>query len=151
MVNNVDLRELQMLEQYLNQFTQQIELYSRQFEMVDQRRIESLAAIEAIEAIGEGQEDPILLQLGGGVSVRTRVVEPEHVLVNIGSDVIVQRSPEGAVEYLKARITEMEAAEKKISATIEQIKKQADEVARRIDTGYRQIQQAQQQGTPRAE
>jgi prefoldin alpha subunit len=151
MVNNVDLRELQMLEQYLNQFTQQIELYSRQFEMVEQRRIESLGAIESLEAIGEEHEAPILLQLGGGVSVRTRVTEPEHVLVNIGSDVVVQRSTQEAVDYLRARITEIEAAEKKMSSTIEQIRRQADEIARRVETGYRQIQQAQQQGTPKAE
>ncbi len=112
--------------------------------MLEEGRMEALAATEALSAILTAGDSTVLLQIGGGVSVRARVEEPDKILVNIGADVIVERSNADAVEYLKDRITEMEASGKKVAETLDRIRTQMNEIARRLETGYRQAQQAQQ-------
>lgn len=143
MVNNVenaDTREVQMLQQYLGEFGQQIEVLARQLEMIEQRRIESLAAIETLSTLVESPDETVLLQLGGGASLRVKVVNPDKILLNIGSDVILDRTNNETIEFLGDRIKEMEAMEKKLGGSIDQLQKQANEVARRIESAYKKSQ-----------
>ena len=76
--------------------------------------------------------------------VRARVADPEKVLVNIGADVIVQRTNGEAITFLQEKITEMEAMEKKVAATIDQLRGQMAEIARQLEAAY--AQQGQPQG-----
>lgn len=142
-VEGIDPRELQSLQIYLNEYRQQAEIFSQQLALLEEGRMEALAAIDAIMGIKESSGDTALLQIGGGVSVRVRIVEPERVLLNIGAEVVVERSSEEAVEYLKDRLTEMEASIKKVVETLDQLKYQMNEIARRLETGYQQYQMQQ--------
>ena len=146
MVNNVepvDPREIQALQRYLQEYGQQVEIYSQQLQLIDEGRMEAIAAIETLKSVGASvEEEVVLLQLGGGASVRAKIVEPQKVLLNIGSDVVVERNNPEAVEYLQDRITEMEASGKKVAETIDRIRTQMNEIARRIEAGYQQAQAA---------
>lgn len=146
MVNNVepvDPREMQALQRYLQEFGQQVEIYSQQLQLIDEGRMEATAAIETLKSVGaSAEEEVVLLQLGGGASVRAKIVEPHKVLLNIGSDVVVERSNPEAIGYLQDRITEMEASGKKVAETIDRIRTQMNEIARRIEAGYQQAQAA---------
>jgi prefoldin alpha subunit len=148
MVNDmdpVDPRELQALQHYLSEYGQQVEIYSNQLQMLDEGRMEATAAIEVLKSVQEsGGSDVVLLQIGGGASVRAKILEPDKIFVSIGSDVITERTNADAVEYLKDRITEMEASGKKVAETIDRIRAQMNEIARRIETGYQQAQAASQ-------
>lgn len=146
MVNNVANAqgpELEMLQEYLNEFGQQIEILSRQMQMIEQRRFESFAAIDTLKELGENGSDMVLLQLGGGASLRVKVVDPDRVLVNIGSDIVVERRNAEAIDFLQDRNREMEAMITKLSSNIDEIRKQANEVARRIEMAYRKAQSPQ--------
>jgi prefoldin alpha subunit len=136
--------ELQTLQYYLNEYSQQAEIFSRQLEMIEQKRIESLAAIETMKNLVGDRDSPVLLPIGGGTMVRAKVSDPEKVLVNIGSDVVIQRTNGEAITFLQEKITEMEAMEKKVAATIEQLRGQMAEIAQRIETTYVQQQQRSQ-------
>ena len=146
MVNNVepvDPREIQALQRYLQEYGQQVEIYSQQLQLIDEGRMEATAAIETLKSVGASAvEEEVLLQLGGGASVRAKIVEPQIVLLNIGSDVVVERSNPEAIGYLQDRITEMEASGKKVAETIDRIRTQMNEIARRIEAGYQQAQAA---------
>jgi prefoldin alpha subunit len=145
-VNNVepvDPREIQALQRYLEEYGHQVEIYSQQLQLIDEGRMEATAAIETLKSVGaSAQEEVVLLQLGGGASVRAKIVEPQKVLLNIGSDVVVERNNPEAIEYLQDRITEMEASGKKVAETIDRIRTQMNEIARRIEAGYQQAQAA---------
>jgi len=145
-VVNVDSREVEMLQQYLNEFGQQIEAHSRQLEMFEQRRIETLTAAETLKNLSDDNGNTVLLPLGGGASIRVNIADTDKVLLNIGSDVIVERTGSDTIAFLNDRVREIEAMQKKIAATIEQIQKQAREVAMRIETAYKQAQMNQQPG-----
>jgi prefoldin alpha subunit len=137
-VAQADPREVQALQFYLNEYGQQAEIFSRQLDMIDQRRIEALAAIESLRSLVNEKEPVVLVPLGGGTTVRARVEDPQKVLVNIGADVILQRTHEEAVTFLQDRITEMEAMEKKVAATIDQLRGQINEIARQLESAYAQ-------------
>ncbi|MDD3976897.1 prefoldin subunit alpha [Methanomicrobium antiquum] len=144
MVSNlekVDPREVQMLQQYLNEFGQEIEAYSAQLQMIEQRRLESLTAVDTISTIKENPENTVLLQLGGGASIKVKPVEKDVILLNIGSDVVVEKSCEDTASYLADRAKEMEALEKKITESISQMQKQANDIAKKIESAYKQMQE----------
>ena len=135
--------DLQTLQYYLNEYSQQAEIFSRQLEMIEQKRIESLAAIETMKNLAGDRDSPVLLPLGGGTMVRAKVSDPEKILVNIGSDVVIQRTNGEAITFLQEKITEMEAMEKKVAATIDQLRGQMAEVAQRIEAAYAQRERSQ--------
>jgi len=137
---------MQALQHYLNEYNQQLEVFSSQLELMEQGRMEAHAAIEALGALGSAEDGTVLLQVGGGASVRAKVVEPDVVLLNIGSEVIVERPVAAAIEYLKDRITEMEASQKRLMETIDKIRSQMNEIAKRLEQGYAQAQAAAQAG-----
>jgi len=147
-VDRVDPRELQSLQLYLNDYRQQAEIFTQQLALLEEGRMEALAAIEALEGAAAAPDSIVLLQIGGGVSVRARILDPDRVLLNIGADVIVERPNAGAQDYLKDRITEMEASAKKVAETLERLRVQMNELARRIELGYQQAQMAQMQPPP---
>lgn len=135
--------DLQTLQYYLNEYSQQAEIFSRQLEMIEQKRIEYLAAIETMKNLAGDRDSPVLLPIGGGTMVRAKVSDPEKILVNIGSDVVIQRTNGEAITFLQEKITEMEAMEKKVAATIDQLRGQMAEIAQRIETTYVQQQRSQ--------
>ena len=142
-VESVDPREVQMLQQYLGEFSQQLEVMAREMEMIEHRRIESITAGETLQTLAGTEDGTVLLQLGGGASLRVKILNPDGVLLNIGSDVIVQRTNEDAIVYLRDRAREMEAIEKRLAASMEQLQRQAQDVAKKIEAAYRQVQSGQ--------
>jgi prefoldin alpha subunit len=146
----VDQRELLTLEHYLKQYGQQAEIFAGQLELMENGRMEALAAIEALQGISDADDGTVLLQIGGGASLRVKVLEPDKVLLNIGAEVIVERTNKDSVEFLKDRITEMEASEKKVVETLDRLRSQMNEITKRLEQGYQQAVQAEQQYSPPA-
>ena len=136
MPQQIDQRELMMLQQYLQEYGQQAEVFVQQLQLLENGRMEALAAIESLEEMLTTEDGTVLLQIGGGASVRAKVVDPEKVLIAIGADVVVERPNKEAIEFLKERIMEMEASEKKVAETIGRLRSQMNEINKRIEAGY---------------
>lgn len=139
-----DQQELQELQMYYNEYQQNLDYLRQQLNLVVERKMESRAAIDALETVREQPDETVLLPLGGGASLRARIPDPETVLVNIGSDVIVTRSNPDAVDFLKGRITELESLEKKLAESIGSLQAQMEEIRRRLESAY----SGQPQGSP---
>jgi prefoldin alpha subunit len=140
----MDQRELMTLQHYLKEYGQQAEIFVSQLDMLENGRMEALAAIEALEAMRESEDATVLLQIGGGASVRAKVLEPDKILLSIGAEVVVERSNKDAVEYLKERIIEMEASQKRVSETLNHLQSQMNEINKRLESGYQQSAAARQ-------
>jgi prefoldin, archaeal alpha subunit/eukaryotic subunit 5 len=139
-VNDADPREVQALQTYLQEYGQQAEVLSRQLEFMERQRMESVAAIEALKALAAEKEGIILVPIGGGTTLRARIIDPDNVLVNIGADVVIRRKNEEAIGFLEDRIKELETLEKRVSDSLDQVRAQINELARRIDQSYRKAQ-----------
>jgi prefoldin alpha subunit len=144
MTQPIDQRELMMLQQYLQEYGQQAEIFVQQLQLLENGRMEALAAIESLEEMLTAGDGTVLLQIGGGASVRAKVAEPEKVLLAIGAEVIVERSNKDAVEFLRERVMEMEASAKKVAETIDRLRGQMNEINKRIEAGYQQAMAAGQ-------
>jgi prefoldin alpha subunit len=143
-MQQIDQRELMTLQHYLKEYGQQAEIFVGQLEMLENGRMEALAAIEALEAMLVTDDGLVLLQIGGGASVRAKVIEPDKILLSIGAEVVVERSNKDAVEYLKERLIEMEASQKKVAETLDRLRSQMNEINKRLETGYQQSAAAEQ-------
>jgi prefoldin alpha subunit len=132
----MDQRELMTLQHYLKEYGQQAEIFVGQLDMLENGRMEALAAIEALEAMLESEDAVVLLQIGGGASVRAKVLEPDKILLSIGAEVVVERSNKDAAEYLKERIIEMEASQKRVAETLNHLQSQMNEINKRLESGY---------------
>jgi len=143
-MQQMDQRELMTLQHYLKEYGQQAEIFVGQMEMLENGRMEALAAIEALEAMIVTDDGIVLLQIGGGASVRAKVLEPDKVLLSIGAEVVVERSNKDAVEYLKERLIEMEASQKKVAETLNHLRSQMNEINKRLESGYQQSASAEQ-------
>jgi prefoldin alpha subunit len=143
MVSNVDEadpREVQALQTYLQEYGQQAEVLSQQLEFMERQRMESLAAIDALRALASEKEGVILVPIGGGTTLRARIIDPDNVLVNIGADVVIRRKNEEAIGFIEDRIKELETLEKRVAGSLDQVRAQINELARRIDQAYRKGQ-----------
>jgi prefoldin alpha subunit len=140
----MDQRELMTLQHYLKEYGQQAEIFVSQLDMLENARMEALAAIEALEAMLVTDDGIVLLQIGGGASVRAKVLEPDKVLLSIGAEVVVERSNKDAVDYLKERLIEMEASQKKVADTLARLQSQMNEINKRLESGYQQSAAAEQ-------
>ena len=137
-MQQMDQRELMTLQHYLKEYGQQAEIFVGQLDMLENGRMEALAAIEALEAMLASEDAVVLLQIGGGASVRAKVLEPDKILLSIGAEVVVERSNKDAVEYLKERLIEMEASQKRVAETLNHLQSQMNEINKRLESGYQQ-------------
>ena len=136
--------ELMTLQHYMKEYGQQAEIFVGQLEMLENGRMEAFAAIETLEAMVAADDGTVLLQIGGGASVRAKVLEPDKILLSIGAEVVVERSNKDAIEFLKERIMEMEASQKKVAETLDRLRTQMNEINKRLESGYQQAVAADQ-------
>jgi len=143
-MQQMDQRELMTLQHYMKEYGQQAEIFVGQLEMLENGRMEALAAIETLEAMLSADDGVVLLQIGGGASVRAKVLEPDKILLSIGAEVVVERPNKEAVGFLKERIMEMEASQKKVAETLDRLRSQMNEINKRLESGYQQAAAAGQ-------
>jgi prefoldin alpha subunit len=141
----MDQRELMTLQHYLKEYGQQAEIFVSQLDMLENGRMEALAAIDTLEGMVASEDGTVLLQVGGGASVRAKILEPEKILIAIGAEVVVERSNKEAVDYLKERVMEMEASQKKVAETLDRLRAQMNEINKRLESGYQQSMAEQDQ------
>jgi prefoldin alpha subunit len=146
MVSNVNQttleQEVQTLRSYAAEYSQQFELLSQQLRFIESARAESLASIEALEALAATNgEISTLLGLGGGVSVRALVADTRKMLVGIGAGVTVEKSTEEAISFLRDRILEMDASGKRLSESLGKLQSQMVAVEQRMQEIYASAQQ----------
>jgi prefoldin alpha subunit len=137
-MQQMNQNELMTLQHYLKEYGQQAEIFVGQLEMLENGRMEAFAAIETLEAMLSADDGIVLLQIGGGASVRAKVLEPDKILMSLGAEVVVERSNKDAIEFLKERIMEMEASQKKVAETLDRLRSQMNEINKRLESGYQQ-------------
>ena len=137
-MQQIDQREVMTLQHYLKEYGQQAEVFVGQLELLENGRMEAHAAIETLESMMTAEDGIVLLGIGGGASVRAKVVDPDKILLSIGAEVVVERPNKDAIEYLKDRLIEMEASQKKVSETLDKLRSQMNEITRRLESGYQQ-------------
>jgi prefoldin alpha subunit len=111
--------ELRMLEGYFNEINTRESLLARAV-------MESRAALEAIRSFRINEASDFLVPIGGGVFMEASAKPPDKLIVNIGANVMVEKTKDSTTNFLEERTKEIESA-------ISNLEAQKAELAKRID------------------
>jgi prefoldin alpha subunit len=140
----VDPKEVESLQSYLNSYAEQAQVYSHQLRVIEDGIREGVGAVETLQAIQNSEDGEVLMVIGGGASMKFRVTNPDSVCMTIGAGVVIEMGNTAAADYLKERITEMEASSKNLAEVLTRIDSQMDDISKRLEQLYAQAQAEQQ-------
>ena len=112
--------EIRVLESTYNELTARQNLLERAL-------LESRAALDSIQGLGGQTPSEVLTQIGGGAMLRSKPPSTESVLVNVGSNVVIEKPREEAVAMLEERSRDVEK-------TILSLVGQRNEIADRLNS-----------------
>ena len=118
--------QMQMLENYFGQLTQKEESLIRIIG-------EASSAIESIKSISEKPESSTLVPIGMGSFVKASISSNDKFILNLGAGVAVEKDKNSTINFIEARIKEMEVAlrdttvqKQNVMANLEQGKQEMD-------------------------
>jgi len=82
------------------------ELTARQ-NLLERALLESRAALESIKGL-DGKSPDVLTQIGGGAMLHSPPPSTDTVLINVGANVVIEKSKEEAVAILEERGRDVE-------------------------------------------
>ena len=125
------MQQMQMLETYFTDLSQ------REGTLLSVLR-EAVSAIESIKSLRQKPNSDTLVPIGMGTYVQTKILSDDKIVLNIGAGIAVEKTYDSTINYLEARIKEIEIALQDTSA-----KKQ--EVIARLEHGKEQMNQLMQE------
>lgn len=133
-----------MSEEQAEQLMQQMQMLETYFSDLSQREVtfvnilrEATASIESIQSLIKNPESESLVPIGMGTYVQTKILSNSKIVMNIGAGIAVEKDLPSAINYLEARIKEIEIALQDTAA-----KKQ--DAASRLEQGKAQMNQMMQ-------
>jgi len=121
------MQQMQMLETYFADLSQ------REATLVTVLR-ESIAAIESIKSLSLNPTSDALVPIGMGTYVQTKISSSDKIILNIGAGIAVEKNSVSAINYLEARIKEIEVALQDVTA-------RKQDVVARLEQGKDQMNQ----------
>ena len=122
--------QMQMLENYLTEI-------SRKEESLYGMIREATSAVESIKLLGEKPESSTLVPIGMGSFVRAKISSNDKFILNLGAGTAIEKDKDSAINFLEARIKELEVAIQDASA-------QKQQVMANLDQGKQQFNQIMQ-------
>ena len=103
---------------------------------------ETAGAIEAIKSLKDGKESEVLVQLGMGAMLRANLSSVESIPLDVGAGVVIEKSPDAAINHLEARIKEMRVSLEEMVAKREQALMGLEQRRRRLEDMAKSAQPA---------
>jgi prefoldin alpha subunit len=110
--------EIRVLESTFNELT------SRQG-LMERALLESRAALESIRGL-DGKSPEVLTQIGGGVMLHSPPPATDKVMVNVGANIVIEKTKDEAVAMLEERSRDVEK-------TIVSLAGQRNDIAERLN------------------
>ena len=121
------MQQMQMLETYF------VDLSQREGTLYGVLR-EATAAIESIRSLSQKSDSEALVPVGMGTFVKAKIASNDKFILNIGSGISLEKDSTSAINYLEARIKEIEMAIQDNSA-------KKHDAAAKLEQGKNQINQ----------
>jgi len=118
--------EIRVLENTYNEFTARQNLLERAL-------IENRAALDAIKGLSEKGMGEVLTQIGAGAMLRSPPPDAEKVLVNVGANVVIEKTRDEALAMMEERAKDVEKS-------IVSVLGQRNEIAERLEADRQLLQ-----------
>ncbi len=93
--------EFEMYRQELANIQKQLQELSYRIQELD-------LVLNSLEAIKKNNGDEeIIVPIGQGVYIKTKIVDKKDILIDVGSNVIIEKDIDKAIEYVKERFDEI--------------------------------------------
>ena len=128
-----------MKEKYMQfqMLQQQIEQLTKHAELLNQKGSELDVSIEAIKELGKTKDNTeILSPIAGGIFLKAELKDSKNLIVNVGSDVTVEKSIPEVIEIL-------EKQKKDLSESILEVEKVFNELQEQAMNIYKEVETAQ--------
>ena len=133
-----------MSEEKAQQLMQQMQMLETYFADLSQREgtlysvlREAISAIESIKSLSQKPDSETLVPVGMGTFVKTKISSNDKIVLNIGAGISLEKDSTSAINYLEARIKEIEVAIQDTSA-------KKNDAAAQLEQGKNQINQMMQ-------
>ena len=133
-----------MSEEKAQQLMQQMQMLETYFADLSQREgtlygvlREAAAAIESIRSLSQKPDSEALVPVGMGTFVKAKISSNDKLVLNIGAGISLEKDSTSAINYLEARIKEIEMAIQDNSA-------KKHDAAAQLEQGKNQINQLMQ-------
>jgi len=130
-----------MSEEKAQQLMQQMQMLETYFADLSQREgtlynvlREATAAIQSIKSLSQKSDSETLVPIGMGTFVKTKISSNDKIVLNIGAGISLEKDSAAAINYLEARIKEIEVAIQDTSA-------KKNDAATQLEQGKNQINQ----------
>ncbi len=124
------MQQMQMLETYFTDLSQ------REGTLLSVLR-EAISAIESVKSLREQPDSDTLVPIGMGTYVQTKISSNNKIVLNVGAGIAMEKTYDSTINYLEARIKEIEIALQDTSA------KKQDAIAR-LEQGKEQLNRLMQ-------
>lgn len=114
------LLKLSMLEQKSEEIKQQIEAVESQISELESLKL-------SLKKIDKSKGKEMLASLGRGIFLKTKV-EDDKLFVNVGSKIVVKKTPSETIEIIDAQTNEMENIKRNLLGAIEQVNVNLSEI-----------------------
>ncbi|KFM20202.1 Prefoldin subunit alpha protein [Marine Group I thaumarchaeote SCGC AAA799-D07] len=121
------LSQMQMLESYFSQLTQ------KEGAIISVIR-EASSAIDSLKAIDNKTDDQMLVPLGLGTFVKSKLIPNQKLILNVGAGIAIEKDQSYAINFLESRLKEMQVA-------LQEIDGQKQQVSASLEQGKRQMNQ----------
>ena len=137
-----------MSEEQAQQLMQQMQMLETYFADLSKREAtlygvlkEAAAAVESIKSLSQTDSET-LVPVGMGTFVKAKISSNDKIVLNIGAGVSLEKDSSSAINYLEARIKEIEIA-------IQDTSSKKHDAAMQLEQGKSQINQLIQQESQR--
>jgi len=120
--------QMQTLENYFTEI-------SRKEESLYGMLREATLAVESIKSLGDKSELITLVPLGMGSFVKAKISSNEKLILNLGAGTAIEKDKDSTINFLEARIKELEVAirdtssqKQQVVANLEQGKQQFNQI-----------------------
>jgi prefoldin alpha subunit len=127
------VQQSRVLEAYLNDNSSRETTVTRLLE-------EARLASNAIQNVPTDSEVESFMPVGIGVYIKALVPPVKKLLINIGADVIIEKSKEDSINYIESKIKEFEVA-------LRQLVSQKEQISMRMEQIQAQVNQMLQKGS----
>ena len=129
------MQQMQMLENYFTELSRKEESL---FGMVR----EATSAVECLKSLGDKSELTTLVPIGMGSLVKAKISPNEKIILNLGAGTAIEKDKDSAINFLEARIKELEVALRDTAA-------QKQQVMANLEQGKQQFNKMMQSPPPK--
>jgi len=113
------MMQLSMLDKQAKELQQQIGQVNQQIKQYDDLK----GSLDDVGKVKEGEE--MLAPIGRGIFFKSEIKD-KKLLVNVGENIILKKTPEGAKKIVDKQVKELEKIKKELEGNVQELNKQVE-------------------------